>query len=77
VKNATFDYGVGRMAHDPIAGTYRRTRLFVMMLGYSRKSVRCWYIVPSCRSGAELHEKSFAWLTGATRMVVLDNHGVA
>ena len=28
------------MVRDPVTGKYRRTRLFVMTLGYSRKSVR-------------------------------------
>jgi hypothetical protein len=34
------DYGTGPMVRDPRRGKYRRTRLFVLPLGYSRKSVR-------------------------------------
>ena len=34
------DYGDGPMVRDPRRGKYRRTRLFVLTLGYSRKSVR-------------------------------------
>ena len=34
------DYGTGPMVRDPASGTYRRTRLFVLALGYSRKAVR-------------------------------------
>ena len=34
------DYGTGPMVRDPDSGKYRRTRLFVLTLGYSRKSVR-------------------------------------
>jgi transposase len=34
------DYGTGPMVRDPHSGKYRRTRLFVMTLGCSRKSVR-------------------------------------
>ena len=34
------DYGSGPMVRDPQTGKYRRTRLFVMTLGYSRKCVR-------------------------------------
>jgi hypothetical protein len=34
------DYGTGPMVRDPVSGKYRRTRLFVMTLGCSRKSVR-------------------------------------
>ena len=34
------DYGDGPMVRHPDTGKYRRTRLFVFTLGYSRKSVR-------------------------------------
>ena len=34
------DYGSGPMVRHPQSGKYRRTRLFVLTLGYSRKSVR-------------------------------------
>jgi hypothetical protein len=33
------DYGDGPMVRHPATGKYRRTRLFVFTLGYSRKSV--------------------------------------
>jgi hypothetical protein len=33
------DYGDGPMVRHPITRKYRRTRLFVFSLGYSRKSV--------------------------------------
>ena len=39
-EEALVDYGTGPMVRDPKTGKYRRTRLFVMTLGYSRKSVR-------------------------------------
>ena len=39
-EEAQVDYGSGPMVRDPHSGKYRRTRLFVMTLGYSRKSVR-------------------------------------
>jgi transposase len=67
------DYGAGPMVRDPVTGKYRRTRLFVMTLGYSRKSVRLLVFRSSSQIWAELHEKAFRWLTGATRVVVLDN----
>ena len=67
------DYGDGPMARDPATGKYRRTRLFVMTLGYSRKSVRLLVFHSSSRIWAELHEKAFRRLTGVTRVVVLDN----
>jgi hypothetical protein len=34
------DYGTGPMVRDPQTGKYRRTRLFVLTLGCSRKAVR-------------------------------------
>ena len=33
-------HGEGPMVRDPASGKYRRTRLFVLTLGYSRKAVR-------------------------------------
>jgi transposase len=67
------DYGSGPMVRDPESGKYRRTRLFVMMLGYSRKAVRLLTFRSSSRIWAELHEKAFRRLGGAPRLVVLDN----
>jgi hypothetical protein len=43
------DYGVGPMVRDRGTGKYRRTRLFVLTLGCSRKSVR-----PMWRSSAQI-----------------------
>ena len=67
------DYGTGPMVRDPDTGKYRRTRLFVMTLGYSRKSVRLLTFRSSTRIWAELHEKAFRRLGGAPSIVVLDN----
>jgi len=39
-EEAQVDYGDGPMVRHPGSGKYRRTRLFVLTLGYSRKSVR-------------------------------------
>src|SRR5499433_1990297 len=61
------------MVLDPQSGKYRRTRLFVMTLGYSRKSVRLLTFRSSSRVWAELHEKAFRRLGGSVRVVVLDN----
>ncbi len=52
---------------------YRRTRLFVMTLGYSRKSVRLLVWRSSSQIWAEMHEKAFRRLGGSPRVVVLDN----
>src|SRR6266853_6525553 len=70
---AQVDYGTGPMVRDPESRKYRRTRLFVMTLGCSRKSVRMLTFRSSSRIWAELHERAFRRLGGATRIVVLDN----
>ena len=72
-EEAQVDYGSGPMVRDPHTGKYRRTRLFVLTLGYSRKSVRFLVFRSTTRIWAELHEKAFRRLGGATRIVVLDN----
>jgi transposase len=72
-EEAQVDYGSGPMVRDPQSGKYRRTRLFVLTLGYSRKSVRLLVWCSSARIWAELHEKAFRRLGGCVRVVVLDN----
>jgi transposase len=72
-EEAQVDYGTGPMVRDPQTGKYRRTRLFVLTLGYSRKSIRLLVFRSSARVWAELHEKAFRRLGGATRTIVLDN----
>ena len=67
------DYGTGPMVRDAETGKYRRTRLFVMTLGYSRKSVRLLVFRSGTRTWAELHEQAFRRLGGCPRIVVLDN----
>jgi len=67
------DYGTGPMVRDPATGRYRRTRLFVLTLGYSRKAVRLLIFQSNARTWAELHERAFRRLGGATRTVVPDN----
>ena len=73
-EEAQVDYGGdGPMVRDTTTSKYRRAWLFVMTLGYSRKSVRL--IVPrsSSQVWAALHERAFRRLGGSTRIVVLDN----
>jgi transposase len=72
-EEAQVDYGMGPMVRDAEGGKYRRTRLFVMTLGYSRKSVRLLAFRSSSRIWAELHEKAFRRLGGSARLMVLDN----
>jgi transposase len=72
-EEAQVDYGDGPMVRDPNTGKYRRSRLFVVTLGYSRKSVRLLTWQSSAQIWAELHEQAFRRLGGVTRLVVLDN----
>lgn len=72
-EEAQVDYGSGPLVRDSGSGKYRRTRLFVLTLGYSRKAVRLLVLGSSSRIWAELHEKAFRRLGGVTRLVVLDN----
>jgi transposase len=71
-EEAQVDYGDGPMVRHPKTGKYRRTRLFVLTLGYSRKSVRLLVWQSSAQTWAELHERAFRRLGGTTRLVVLD-----
>ena len=72
-EESQVDYGTGAMVRDAQTRKYRRTRLFVMVLGCSRKAARFLTFRSSSRIWAELHEKAFRRLGGATRVVVLDN----
>ncbi len=72
-EEAQVDYGDGPMVRHPQTAKYRRTRLFVLTLGYSRKAVRLLVWHSSAQTWAELHERAFRRLGGTTRLVVLDN----
>ncbi len=72
-EEAQVDYGEGPMVRHPETGKYRRTRLFVLTLGFSRKSVRLLAFKSSTRIWAELHEQAFRRLGGVPHVVVLDN----
>jgi transposase len=67
------DYGAGPMVRHPGTRKYRRARLFVFTLGYSRKTIRLLTFASSSRRWAELHEETFRRLGGAVRVVVPDN----
>ena len=67
------DYGTGPPVRDPRTGKYRRTRLFVLTLGCSRKSIRLLTFQSSSRTWCELHRLAFERLGGTTRLIVLDN----
>jgi transposase len=72
-EEAQVDYGDGPMVRGPATGKYRRTRLFLLTLGYSRKSVRLLTFHSSTRTWAELHETAFRRLGAVPRVVILDN----
>jgi transposase len=72
-EEAQVDYGDGPMVRHPETGKYRRTRLFVLTLGYSRKAVRLLVWQSSTQIWAELHEHAFRRLGGTVRVLVLDN----
>src|SRR4029450_2441911 len=72
-EEAQVDYGEGPMVRHPDTGKYRRTRLFVLTLGYSRKTVRLLAWQSSTQIWAELHERAFRRLGGTVRVIVLDN----
>jgi len=72
-EEAQVDYGEGPMVRDAATGKYRRTRLFVLTLGFSRKAVRLLSWRSSTKTWAQLHEQAFHRLGGVPRWVVLDN----
>jgi len=72
-EEAQVDYGEGPMVRDPESGKYRRTRLFVLTLGYSRKAIRLLAFRSSVAVWSQLHETAFRRLGGAPKVIVLDN----
>jgi transposase len=72
-EESQVDYGTGPMVRDAQTGKYRRTRLFVLTPGFSRKCVRLLCFQSSARIWAELHEQAFRRLGGTTRVVIPDN----
>jgi transposase len=72
-EEAQVDYGEGALTMDPSSKRYRRPRLFVMTLRYSRRSFRRVVWKSSQQTWAELHEQAFRYFGGATQYVVLDN----
>jgi transposase len=72
-EESQVDYGDGPMVRHPVSGKYRRTRPFVLILGYSRKSLHLLVWQSSAQVWAELHERAFRRLGGTSRVVVFDN----
>ncbi len=72
-EEAQVDYGEGPMVRHPETGKYRRTRLFALTLGWSRKAVWLLAWKSSSQVWCELHAEAFCRLGGVPRVVVLDN----
>jgi transposase len=67
------DYGEGALTRVPGTDRYRRPRLFVATLRYSRRSLRCVVWRSSQETWARLHEQAWRHFGGSCRYVVLDN----
>ncbi len=72
-EEAQVDYGEGALTLYPESGRYRRPRLFVMTLRYSRRSFRRVVWTSSSEVWARLHEEAFRYFGGAVQYAVLDN----
>jgi len=71
-EEAQVDYGEGALTLTA-TGRYRRPRLFVMTLRYSRRSFRRVVWTSSSETWARLHEEAFRYFGGCPQYVVLDN----
>lgn len=67
------DYGEGALTLMPGTERYRKPRLFVATLRYSRASFRCVIWKSGQHTWAELHERAFRHFGGCPQYVVLDN----
>jgi len=72
-EEAQVDYGEGSLTRHPTSGRYRRPRLFVMTLRYSRRSFRRVVWKSSAEVWARLHEEAWHYFGGSCGYVVLDN----
>jgi transposase len=73
--NITFlyDYGEGAPTRVPGTERYRKPRLFVMTLLYSRRCFRRVVWKSSQETWSRLHEDAWRYFGGSCRYVVLDN----
>ena len=72
-EESQVDYGEGALTRYPGTDRYRRPRLFVMTLRYSRRSYRQVVWKSSQDTWARLHEQAWRYFGGCTSYVVLDN----
>jgi transposase len=67
------DYGEGALTRVPGSTRYRKPRLFVATLRFSRRSFRRVVWKSSQETWARLHEQAWRYFGGSCRYVVLDN----
>jgi transposase len=67
------DYGEGAPTRHPRTGKYRKPRLFVLTLGFSRHRFLKAVWNSSAQIWCELHEAGFAYFGGVTEIIRLDN----
>ena len=67
------DYGEGAPTRKPGTDRYRKPRLFVATLRYSRRCFRRVVWNSSQETWARLHEQAWRYFAGSCRYVVLDN----
>lgn len=67
------DYGEGALTRVPGGDRFRKPRLFVATLRYSRRSFRRVVWKSSQEVWARLHEQAWRYFGGSCRYVVLDN----
>jgi transposase len=67
------DYGEGARTREPRTGKFRRPRLFVFTLGFSRDAYRKTVWHSSQQIWCELHEEAFAHFGGAPATLRIDN----
>lgn len=67
------DYGEGALTRVPGTDRWRKPRLFVATLRYSRRSFRRVVWRSSQEIWAQLHEQAWRYFGGSCRYVVLDN----
>jgi transposase len=72
-EESQVDYGEGALTRVPGTDRYRKPRLFVMTLRYSRRCFRRVIWKSSQETWARLHEQAWRYFGGACRYSVLDN----
>jgi transposase len=72
-EEAQVDYGQGALTRVPGKDRYRKPRLFVMTLRFSRRSFRRVVWKSSKVVWARLHEQAWRYFGGCTQYCVLDN----